>query len=569
MRPVPRSRHLLAVMVFAAIAATSAYLASMDNRLSSAQISIATAAVKRHNPDAFPHDLVFGESKLWLFHTPAFQSLLELVLVPTGYHDLHLPFRVLAGVVTMLYLCGMYALLYAQCRSWSVSAFVAVLSARVIAVLGGGVWGVGSLESMTPAGLCGAVYPLLVLGFARYSRPAPAEARSGQWRLLLLFAIVGFAGNVHLPTAMNMTLVLLIAYVARQSFSPRCLPIAIGCGLASLLAASPTVGYVLGIRAMLGRADPEAVVEIIHEAFRIGEITVLYPDLLKAALHWRMLAAALVLVVPAASVILRIERFRAQDVGLWASLVVASLFVALALHGASQWLGEKLHTAPPVIEFLRASCLLLLPLYVLQAQALTNLFRLLRGHRHALRWVCAALMAAWMVPSDNCRVARHAVSDLATAFIHEDDKPSYVLRHAEQRARARELQAIAQWAAGRDRSIYLTDRDEFRMLARRPIFVGPNDARYVYYLTPGRLGEWLDRFKAQQALLHPPAGRADGELIAQFVAKRIEADQAKTDLASMEWYVILRAEAAGAKPGPLTPVEGKAWGQHYRLYRVR
>ena len=248
MRPVPRSRHLLAVMVFAAVAAASAYLASMDHRLSSAQVNIATAAVKRHDPAAFPHDLVFGEGKLWLFHTPAFQSLLELVLVPTGYHNLHLPFRVMAGVVTVLYLCGMYALLFAQCRSWSISAFVAVLS--------GGDGGVGSLESMTPAGLCTAVYPLIVLGVARYSRPARGEPLTGQWRLLLVFAVVGFTGNLHLPTAMNMTLILLIAYMARQSFSPRCLPIAIGCGLASLVAAQPLAGYYFGHRAMHGMRWP-------------------------------------------------------------------------------------------------------------------------------------------------------------------------------------------------------------------------------------------------------------------------------------------------------------------------
>ena len=36
-----------------------------------------------------------------------------------------------------------------------------------------------------------------------------------------------------------------------------------------------------------------------------------------------------------------------------------------------------------------------------------------------------------------------------------------------------------------------------------------------------------------------------------------------------QWYVLLRAQAAPAKPGPLQPVESGAWGRHYRLYRVR
>jgi len=363
------------------------------------------------------------------------------------------------------------------------------------------------------------------------------------------------------------TIVLLIAYVARQRFAPRCLPMAIGCGLCALVAALPFAGYYLGIRAMLSRLDPEPVTETVREAFRIGKLTVLYPELLKSFLHWRMLAAALVLIVPAAAVIGRLERFKTQHVSLWLWLAAGSLFAALGLHGASQLLGCALDTAPPVIDFLRASSLLLLPLYVLLGQAITNLFRLLHGHRRLVRWACAALMAGWMIPSDNFRVARHAVAELATAFMDEADKPAYVLRHVEQRQRRRELEAIARWAAGRDGAIFLTDLAEFRMLARRPVVAGPNDARYFYYLTPGRLGEWMGRFRRQQELLHPSAGRADGEALTQFVSELIRADPSMGGIA--EWYVILRTPVAPEKPGPLQPVQGEAWGRHFRAYRIR
>jgi len=554
-------------MIFAAAAAASAYFASVEERLSGAQVNVATAAVKRHDPGAFPHDPVFGERKLWLFHSPAFQSLLELVLVPTGYQDLRLPFRVMAGGVTMMFLCGMYALLFAQSRSWSVSCYVSVLSSRVIEALGGGIWGVGSLESITPAGLCTAIFPLIVLGFGRYSRLRPDEPPGSQWRLLGVFAVVGLVGNFHLPTAMNVTIVLLTAYVARERFSPRCLPMAIGCGLCALVAALPFAGYYLGIRAMLSRGAPEPVTETVREAFRIGKLTVLYPEVLKGFLHWRMLAGALVLIVPAAAVIGRLERFKTQNVSLWLWLAAGSVFAALGLHGVSQLLGCALDTAPPVIDFLRASSLLLLPLYVLLGQAITNLFRLLHGHRRLVRWACAALMAGWMIPSDNFRVARHAVAELATAFMDEADKPAYVLRHIEQRERRRELAAIARWAAGRDGAIFLTDRAEFRMLARRPVVAGPNDARYFYYLTPGRLGEWMGRFRRQQELLHPGAGRADGEALTQFVLELIRADPSMGGIA--EWYVILRTPVAPEKPGPLQPVQGDSWGRHFRAYRIR
>jgi hypothetical protein len=564
MRPVPEARHLVAVLILAAVAAAEGYFASLDDRLSDAQVNIASAAIKRQQPDSFPNDPIFGERQFWRFHTPAFQSLLEIVLVPTGYQDPYLPFRAMAGVLTMIFLCGMYALLYAQCRSWSVSAFVAVLSSRVIETLGGGLWGVGSLESVTPPGLCLAVTPLIVLAFARYAQPQADQSPTTQWRLLLVFAAVGLMGNFHLVTAMNVTIVLLIAYVGWQRFSPRCLPMAVGCGLCALVAALPYAWYYFSLRAAMSRWDPEPAAASIYQAFRIGQLAVLYPELLKDLLDWRILIGALVLVVPAAAVLCRVERFRGQNLGLWVCLAGGSVFTALGLHGISQLVGWGLGVAPPVIDFLQAAGLLMLPLYVLLAQAITNLFRLLRAHRRLVRWACAILLAAWMVPSDNLRVARWAAGELATAFMEEADKPAYVLRHKEQEARGAELEAIAKWAAGRKGAIYITDRAEFRVLAHSPIIAGPNDARYLYYLAPGRLGAWVRHYQRQKRLL---TGRADGDTLAQFVADLIQEDPSLK--AVTEWYAVLRAADAPAKTGALQVVENDAWGRHYRLYRVR
>lgn len=567
MRPIPESRHLVAVIIFAAVAAAAGYFASLDDEVSDSQLNIASAAVKRHDPGSFPHDPIFGDRQLWRFHTPAFQGLMELVLVPTDYQDLLLPFRALAGIVVMIYLCGMYALLYSQCRSWSVAAFVAVLSTRAIDLLGGAMWGVGPLDTITPPGLCLAVTPLVLMAFLHYSQPSPQEGISAHWRLLLVFGVVGLMGNFHLVTAMNLTIVLLVAYVARQRFSPRCLPMAIGCGLAALVAALPYAWYYFSLRASLSRGDGEPALAAVREALQIGQLAVLYPGMLKALLDWRLLVGALVLAVPAAAVLGRVERFRAENLSVWAALAAASLFTALGLHGASQLVGWAMRSAPPIIDFPQASSLLMPPLYVLLAQALTSLFRLLRTHRVLVRWGCAVLLGAWLIPADNARIARHMVANLATAFMDEADKPAYVLRYKEHEARARELEAIARWAAPRDGALYVTDRPEFRVLARRPIVAGPNDARYLYYLTPGRLDWWVRRFQAQEQLLHPSTGRADAEAIAQFVADLLAKDPTLKPVA--EWYVILRTGVAPETPGPLQLVEGPGWGQHYRLYRVR
>jgi hypothetical protein len=304
-----------------------------------------------------------------------------------------------------------------------------------------------------------------------------------------------------------------------------------------------------------------------REALQIGQLAVLYPGMLKALLDWRLLTGALVLAVPAAAVLGRVERFRAENLGVWVSLAAGSLLTALGLHGVSQFAGWVMRAPPPVIDFPQASSLLMPPLYVLLAQALTSLFRLLRTHRTLARWGCAVLLGAWLIPADNLRIARHMVANLATAFMEEADKPAYVLRYKDHEARARELDAIGRWAAPREGSLYITDRPEFRVLARRPIVAGPNDARYFYYLTPGRLEGWVRRFHDQEQLLHPSTGRADGEAIAQFVADLLAKDPTLKPVT--EWYVILRAAVVPERPGPLLLVEGPGWGQHYRLYRVR
>ena len=117
----------------------------------------------------------------------------------------------------MIFLCGMYALLYRQCRSWSVAAFVAVLSTRVTAAPGGVQWGVGPASTVTSAGVVLALVPALVLLFLR-TRPTR--------RVLLAFLAVGALANFHPPTAANLTLVLLVVYVAGRRWRPGAWPMA-------------------------------------------------------------------------------------------------------------------------------------------------------------------------------------------------------------------------------------------------------------------------------------------------------------------------------------------------------
>jgi len=568
MRPTPTARHPVAVLIFAAYSSLAGYLAFVEPELSNQQVLIATAAIKRHDVSTFPHDPVLGDNRLWRFHTPVFQGLLELSLVPTGYADLSLPFRALAGVLLMVYLCGMYALLYQQCRSWSIAALVAVLSSKVIEALGGGFWGAGTLACVTPMGICLAVTPLIVLAFLRYAgaselrrEPSGNGGRQAQWRLLLVFGGIGLLGNLHLVTAMNLTLVLLIAYLGRARFRAGSWGVALACGAAALLGSLPHIMYFVMLRGLLQGPAAATAEAPIREALRVAGLEALYPEMLKPMLRW--LAYAAVVGAPSALLLFRSDRFRVTNGRLWGCLIVASLLLAIVLHGATQVMAMLVRRSPPIIALLQASALAMLPLYVLAAQALTALFRLVQVNRWLLRWGCAVALVAWMLPSDNVQPLRHAAYEWATSFMEEQDKPLRVQElHAQAEAR-RELRGLAAWARGGPRgAVFITDRVEFRMLARRSIVITRDDVGYYYYLAPGRLTKWIERLKRQARLLQKPG------TIREFAGFRSLLSKRSTWAGAADWFVVLPADPALPEAGGLeVPPHGR-WGAHYRVYRV-
>jgi len=572
-------------MIFVIIAGAVAYLATKDPNLSEVQVNIACAALKAHDPGLFAGDGVFGDSGLWRFHTPMFQSVLDLSLVPTGYADPTLPFRILAGTTTLLFLGGMYALLYRQTRSWKMSAFVAVLAMTVTHTLGGAFWGVGPLKTITPPAIVQAMMPLIVLAYLHYEK---------RWQLVLVFAFVGLIGNLHLVTAMNLTLILLLTYLARQRFAKSAWPVVAACAVTSLTAAVPYALYYFGVRYQLtplgAHTDPAAVAR----AFQVSDLALLYPALLKNLLEWDLLVRVLAMGVIGAMVLLRLERFRVRDRGFWLFLTAACLVVALGFQGLSQFVGFLRGGSPPIVDFLRASALMMLPLYVLLAQGLVNLSRLWRAHRRLLGWTLALMAAAWILPSDSFTPARRQLYTLAGNVIKEDVQPSRFATLRERAQRRQELHAIAQWARGDatdlatpplsppapidgeaattesaaeppspdGRPLFLTDQVEFRLHSRRAILATPEDVRFLYYLTPWRLEEWVRRYAQQQRILF---GTADNTELAVFFRHLA----LQHDLSAVsDYYVILDTTITAEKYPALEPVKSPRWGKYWKLYRV-
>jgi hypothetical protein len=221
-----------------------------------------------------------------------------------------------------------------------------------------------------------------------------------------------------------------------------------------------------------------------------------------------------------------------------------------------------------VLGFFSGLKLVMLPLFVLLAQALTNLSRLVRRHKEVLQWIGVVAMVAWLGPSENLRVARYAAWDAATSFLPEARKPQSVLRHQRRASRHDELMAVAQWM--RDHSdteaVVLTNNIIFRMAGRRSIVASHHDFPYFYRLAPSQLPAWMANVGGQAAVLYPPAKRSDPVAIAD-AADSLAAQDAYQGVS--EWYILLDEEATLESPAPLKEVPGEGWGSFYRLYRVR
>ncbi|MFW6133058.1 MAG: hypothetical protein ACOC8F_04120 [Planctomycetota bacterium] len=546
-------------MILAATTVLGGFLAFHDAQVSDEQVNLATAALNRHDRGLFPHDPVYGSSNLWQLHTPVFQGVLDLVLVPTAYEDPLLGFRVLAAAVIGVYLCSMYALLWRQCRSWSVAVFVAVLSTTVTYAPGGSFWGIGPLATITPRGVCIAFAPLIFLGLLG----SMGGRRDGEqpWRTVVIFACAGLLGNLHLPTGIHLTILLAIAYLAARRARPSSWPVALGGLAAAAAGALPYTAYYVAIRSTVPLGEGAAGYVAARQALAAGGAELLYPDLLKQLVEWAPYVAALA--IPAGAVLVRAGRFRLRHGALWLGVLVGGLTVGLGAHGLGQ-LHARAHDLAPETLLAGAAALVMLPLYVLLAQALTNLFRVVRTHRGLLRWVCFAAMVAWMLPADNLHVARHGTYRAASSFMPPPRRPTRVRELAERRQARAERAAVGRWLREHsDRgAVVLTDRAELRLAARRSIPAAEADLDYYYRLAPGRLEAWRLRLRRQRRLLSQPVRPSDLVRFATAFARRRGLPPDTPVLAVV--------------PAPLASPElnawevpSRGWGRFVRLYRVR
>jgi len=334
--------------------------------------------------------------------------------------------------------------------------------------------------------------------------------------------------------------------------------------VAAAAGALPAAGSIVAARTA-GALSPETVEACCH-VLRHGDQALLYPQAFKSLPGWLPWAGPLV--VFTIVVLSQLGRFRAANLMFWIVFAAAAAMVASVFQAASQLIGVLTGGLPPVAGFVRASSLLMLPLYVLTGQGLTSVFRLARGHYRLLRTVCALAAAAWLIPSDNLRLARHWGYQVAGALMEEESRPRRLQRLQEDADRRRELVAIADWARSSTagNAVFLADISEFRLLSRRSLVAGAEDGAYLCCSRRDMVLPWRCRLAEQDRLLHPTGGQADPAAISRFVA---ELAGRQPFAAAGGWYMLIHASAAPPAGATLVQEAAEGWGRFYKVYRVR
>ena len=552
MRPSPNPRHLVAVLILIGVAGAYAYLGLLDSSFSDEQIASATAVRKLHDGSAFPADFTYGPTGLWRLRSGVFERMI-LPLYSIRPDRPLWPTRLLVGPMSLLYLLSMYALLFGQTRSWSVSVVVAALSSVTIEAAGGAFWGTGPLWAVSPLGLSVAMTPLAALALAGRS-----DLRSLLGAGVVMLAIT----QLHPGWSVNLALALLVACLLDR-------PPKDGIKCAAVLLGALVIGsgFTLWLRSIEGVPTGQAELPMgeVVAAFSTAGSMLLYPRLLERLAQWGLVAAGLA--VPSILILLRMERYRARHLLFWLALGGGALVVGLVLSLAAQGLGALLHQVW-YVGFPMALAIVLLPIWVLLAQALTVLFRIFRPWRHLIGWVLGILAVLWFLPSDNVRVIRHQAYALASTFMEQEDKPRRLGQIHERRDRQAELDVIAMWAAHETdpAAAFISNQAILRLRSGRSLPACPQDLLPVLYLQPARLGEWAGRLERINLLLQPPQDKVDAQAVVDFAAELSSTEPLDR---VTQWYIILPAQVQVEPHELLQPIDRPEWGNHYRLYRVR
>ena len=565
MRPVPSSKHILSIVIITTISLLSGYVAWQKQTLTPVQENFAAAALKAHNPNIMPKDSLFGtpnaNGKLRQVNSPMFLALMQMTLVPNDYKDPTLPFKVGVIPFTFIFLCGMYSLLWQLCRSSTIACFTAVLSMTVISTLGQWQWGIGTLESITPAGVVVAFSPIILISYLH---------NKDRIQVVLTFMAIGVLGNFELISSVNFMLALLGVHFWNHRFSAKSIARASCCLLFFIIGCLPYLAYFLSLKHSISQAAVHTAVsaKIVTSALQIGDSELLSSRIFEESLNLFIYIA--ILSILSGLFLWQTRRFKPHGAGNWITFAAVSCFIALPVHGLTQLYAQLSQTAPPAVGFIQASCWIMLGLYILFALGLTHLFRMVRRSGIIVRYGLAGFMLLWMVPSANLQFFRHKLYAQIGNMVEEENRPLRLQEISDRKQKRDEYRQIARWAKTSERipknAIFITDSPEFRIYSEKSLLACQDDILYFYFLAPWHLKQWTNTFYNQSQCLG--GNRTMRETINWL--RKIQSRKPYNDVTN--WYIVLPSRLAiwqdKTVPG-FREINSPLWGRYWRVFEVK
>jgi len=556
MRPAPSPKHIPSIIILIAVSLLAGYLSWHDDSITDDQIQLLTS-LKANNANfagdgIYDHHIVGGQ--FHHMHSIAFAGLIRAVnrICPANASP-EMPMRLLVGPITLLFLLGMYALLWRQTMSSATSTFVAVLSTTMMSTFDGWHWGVGAISSITPEGLVVAISPLLMLAYLKYFNDR---------RIVLIFMLMGLCGNIDIVSSINMALVAMLTFLACHRFNRQAMAVGVSGVFLFMIGALPNISHLLMVHAQIEQAVGQVApidFATVMRAFDMSYYEVTYPELLMPLWQWGLYPLTLAAV--SLVVLWRLDKFRSQFIDMWVWMSISSLIVMLGFHALATAAAYLTRQPLPFYVFLQASCWLMLPLYVLFARALTQVFRILeKKYRHLLRWVMAGVIVGWMLPSDALRPARYGLYRLAamTPIGQNSLKINDIM---ERKAKRQELVNIARWQNKNcvNSFVYIDD-PKYRLNSGQAILTCREDFIYYYLLLPSQLQQWMDNLHETRKILARPLNIQE---LTNDAIKRVSVIPQISQV-----YIITSDKEIADNPQNLQEIKSDNWGKYWKIYRI-
>jgi hypothetical protein len=351
-----RKQVLLLVLLFIMVIAIHFW---GQNRLglstiNSDQLYYKIFTAKTQNPELYQNDPVYGDTGNFQFYTPVFLQLIAPFFKTFGFLKTLLIWQ---PVLAFGYLSTCFVLLYRFSGRFETSLFVALLSGQAIPVFPVDQWGVYAIGHVMPRTVFLVFSPLLFYAWLTWQNQFK--------KLLGLFLLLGILTNLHPVSGITLALPMLLTQVFYHRFSQDTLKQVFLCGVTWLIPVLPFAFNYFGNTNEAFQGTPDNIALLLEAlAYRMPSVTPrvfeVYGSLLLIPLGWWLIT-------------------------LWASLEIRQklwplpelfslsiLCILLGCYMINYMIIVPSGRLPSLIDLVRTSKFLMLPLLVLLAQWLAS-----------------------------------------------------------------------------------------------------------------------------------------------------------------------------------------------------